>query len=71
MTVVGHLGRRAYATVADSTVRLAYQLHAPRERSTASPLVIAHGLFGNKNNWNSLGKALAVKLETPVSSPDP
>ncbi|CAI5438379.1 unnamed protein product [Caenorhabditis angaria] len=34
------------------------------------PLVIVHGLFGQKQNWNSVGKALHRKLEASVYAVD-
>ncbi|KAH8118142.1 alpha/beta-hydrolase [Phellopilus nigrolimitatus] len=30
------------------------------------PLLILHGLFGSKRNWQSIGKALAKRIERPV-----
>ncbi|CAG8555836.1 3083_t:CDS:10 [Ambispora leptoticha] len=37
------------------------RLHAPHE---SPPLVILHGLFGSKQNWKSLAKAFAQRLNT-------
>lgn len=34
--------------------------------SSAAPLVILHGLYGSKQNWRSLAKSLAQKLERDV-----
>jgi abhydrolase domain-containing protein 11 len=34
------------------------------------PLIILHGLFGSKQNWRSLGKSLAQKLESEVIAVD-
>ncbi|CAD5207105.1 unnamed protein product [Bursaphelenchus okinawaensis] len=34
------------------------------------PFVICHGLFGQKQNWNSVGKALAKRLDAPVYAID-
>lgn len=34
------------------------------------PLVILHGLFGSKQNWRSLGKAFAQRLQAPVYALD-
>lgn len=34
--------------------------------SSAPPLVILHGLYGSKQNWRSLAKTLAQRLERDV-----
>ncbi|PWN24612.1 alpha/beta-hydrolase [Jaminaea rosea] len=58
------------------TVDLAFEHHAPppSSSSTASTscksLVIAHGLFGSKQNWRSLSRSLASKLNLPVYAVD-
>eukprot|EP01006_Ploeotia_vitrea_P054084 TRINITY_DN67848_c5_g4_i1.p1 TRINITY_DN67848_c5_g4~~TRINITY_DN67848_c5_g4_i1.p1 ORF type:complete len:321 (-),score=22.56 TRINITY_DN67848_c5_g4_i1:1336-2298(-) len=38
--------------------------------SSSQPLVILHGLFGNKLNWRSVGTDLAVKTSAPTYSLD-
>ena len=60
----GRIPRRCFASFSDSDpVSLAYDLHrAPSSGSTRQgqgPLVILHGLYGSKQNWRSLSKALA------------
>ncbi|CAB3407193.1 unnamed protein product [Caenorhabditis bovis] len=40
------------------------------EFQNGTPLVIVHGLFGQKQNWNSVGKALHRKLEAPIYAVD-
>ncbi|KAI8819598.1 Alpha/Beta hydrolase protein [Fimicolochytrium jonesii] len=48
---------------------LSFQRFSPptgTARTSISPLVILHGLFGSKQNWRSLSKALASKLGTDV-----
>ncbi|KAI9096497.1 Alpha/Beta hydrolase protein [Phlyctochytrium arcticum] len=47
-----------------------YRPKTPQEGQTISPLVILHGLFGSKQNWRSLSKALATRLGTDVYSLD-
>jgi pimeloyl-ACP methyl ester carboxylesterase len=55
-----------------SPVELAYDLHAaPASTSTSNPdkrgaLVILHGLFGSKQNWRSLARALAQRTSRDV-----
>ncbi|KAL5504056.1 hypothetical protein ACEPAH_8129 [Sanghuangporus vaninii] len=56
--------RRLLSSV--SPVDLAYDIHAINPDSSKGPLIIAHGLFGSKRNWNSLGKQLAKQLQRPV-----
>lgn len=46
-----------------NTVPLAFNTYGDPAKDRASPpLVILHGLFGQKTNWNSVGKALQRKL---------
>ncbi|KAE8254420.1 hypothetical protein A4X13_0g3418 [Tilletia indica] len=58
------------------TVDLKYDLHKPSssveeeyEGGTAG-VVIAHGLFGSKQNWGSLGKSIAARTGLPVYALD-
>lgn len=57
------------STSADA-VKLAYHLYEPAQPSSASPLVILHGLFGSKSNWQSLSKAFARDLKRRVYALD-
>ena len=50
-----------------SPLKLNYDVTGDLENSTAPPLVILHGLFGNLLTWNSMSKALHQKLQSPVS----
>jgi pimeloyl-ACP methyl ester carboxylesterase len=38
--------------------------------ATSKPLFIVHGLFGSKQNWRSLSKALSQRLGTSVYAVD-
>ncbi|ORY86307.1 alpha beta hydrolase fold family [Protomyces lactucae-debilis] len=53
-----------------NTVKLAYKLHLPRipsdKTDVQSPLIIMHGLFGSKANWQSLAEAFANDLDRSV-----
>lgn len=51
-------------------VPLSFNRFSAPETDRNSPLVIVHGLFGQKTNWNSVGKALHKKLEAPVFAVD-
>lgn len=53
-----------------SPVPMTYTAYSTPETDRNTPLVIVHGLFGQKQNWNSVGKALHKKLEAPVYAVD-
>ncbi|KAF9898998.1 hypothetical protein BX616_003381 [Lobosporangium transversale] len=42
----------------------------PQEAAKSQPIVILHGLFGSKQNWKSLSKAMASRLNTQVIALD-
>ncbi|CAD6950937.1 unnamed protein product [Tilletia controversa] len=59
------------------TVDLKYDLHQPRSSPPAKEgegrpgaVVIAHGLFGSKQNWGTLGKSIAARTGLPVYALD-
>ncbi|KAI7899015.1 Alpha/Beta hydrolase protein [Cokeromyces recurvatus] len=56
------LQRRAYTA-------LSYHKYSIQS-STDSPILICHGLFGSKQNWSSLGKALSSRLHRDVYTID-
>ncbi|KAF0534977.1 alpha/beta hydrolase [Gigaspora margarita] len=63
---------RKHAT-ASNTVKLSFtQFDPPKlnESHESSPLIILHGLFGSKNNWRSLAKVFAQRLNTRVFTLD-
>ncbi|CAD7087012.1 unnamed protein product [Hermetia illucens] len=47
-----------------STVKLSYNVFGEPESDTP-PVVIMHGLFGSKQNWRSISKALQAKSRPP------
>ena len=53
-----------------STVKLAHIEHNPIKEGPTSgpPLMILHGLFGSKNNWQLLSKKIADRLNKQVRS---
>ncbi|CAI2294789.1 unnamed protein product [Caenorhabditis sp. 36 PRJEB53466] len=51
-------------------VPLTYTSYSSPEFDRNAPLIIVHGLFGQKQNWNSVGKALHRKLEAPIYAVD-
>ncbi|KAI6122227.1 alpha beta-hydrolase [Pisolithus croceorrhizus] len=54
-----------------SPVSLAYDEYIPPNgNATDRPLVILHGLFGSKRNWQSLSKAFMRDLQRPVYALD-
>ncbi|KAF9453441.1 alpha/beta-hydrolase [Macrolepiota fuliginosa MF-IS2] len=61
---------RSIRTITNSVV-LDYQLHAPANASEdKGPVLILHGLFGSKRNWNTLAQGLSADLERPVYALD-
>ncbi|CAG8700367.1 6346_t:CDS:2 [Cetraspora pellucida] len=63
---------RKYVTASD-TVKLSFtQFDPPKlnEPSECSTLIILHGLFGSKQNWRSLAKVFAQRLNTRVFTLD-
>lgn len=62
------LAFRYYSSTSLDTVPLAFH-HVPAEGADVKKdqsLVICHGLFGSKQNWRTLSKALAQKLRMQV-----
>ncbi|KAF9238539.1 alpha beta-hydrolase [Melanogaster broomeanus] len=54
-----------------SSVKLEYDEYLPTNgNKTERPLVILHGFFGSKRNWQSLSKAFSRDLERPVYTLD-
>ncbi|EJD06742.1 alpha/beta-hydrolase [Fomitiporia mediterranea MF3/22] len=47
-------------------VDLAHEIYSFNSHSSKGPLLIAHGLFGSKRNWTTLGKTFAKRLQRPV-----
>ncbi|KAG0283220.1 hypothetical protein BGZ96_012414, partial [Linnemannia gamsii] len=43
---------------------------SPQEQAKAQPIVVMHGLFGSKQNWKALSKAMAQRLNTRVLTVD-
>lgn len=41
--------------------------HSLGSSKAGKPLLIIHGFFGSKQNWNSLGKSLNARLNCPVA----
>ncbi|GAA5929560.1 hypothetical protein JCM3775_002375 [Rhodotorula graminis] len=63
--------RRTLAT-APVPVELSFEKQAPSAGSGSSraPLVVLHGLYGSKQNWRSLAKGMAAKLERDIYTLD-
>ncbi|KAG0378897.1 hypothetical protein BGX24_002452 [Mortierella sp. AD032] len=43
---------------------------SPNEDAKSQPIVVMHGLFGSKQNWKALSKAMAHRLNTRVLTVD-
>lgn len=50
---------RKYSSIA--SVKMAYTVYEEKAAETSSlpPLIIMHGLFGSKNNFRSIGRAIS------------
>ncbi|KAF8983084.1 hypothetical protein BGZ46_010903, partial [Entomortierella lignicola] len=56
-----------------SPVALAFKENpkpSPQNEAKSQPIVILHGLFGSKQNWGSLSKSIASRLNTRVFTVD-
>lgn len=49
---------------------LSYKKYMSDKRSDIDPVVIVHGLFGQKRNWQSIAKALLRELNTDIYAVD-
>jgi pimeloyl-ACP methyl ester carboxylesterase len=49
---------------------LAHTLTVPTTRTQSIPLVILHGLFGSKRNWNTISKALSNRIHSDIYALD-
>lgn len=66
------------AAATNKTVKLDFEAYEPTEeqlkkRRTEVPissLVVCHGLFGSKQNWRSLGRAMSARFGVPVFALD-
>ncbi|KAI9475523.1 MAG: Alpha/Beta hydrolase protein [Benjaminiella poitrasii] len=52
------------------SVLLNHEKYSMKSPSTESPIVICHGLFGSKQNWSSLAKAISSRLNRDVYTVD-
>ncbi|TFK27843.1 alpha/beta-hydrolase [Coprinopsis marcescibilis] len=51
-------------------IELDYIVHSPRTNNKDKAVVILHGFFGSKRNWNTISKALMERLQRPVYALD-
>jgi len=58
------------STSGSGPVKLAYTRYGSKKDKEMPPLVIAHGLFGQKTNWHSLCKMLHSKLHNQIYAVD-
>lgn len=53
------------------TIKMAYDKYEPKQLNKKMvPILIAHGLFGSKQNWKTMAKNLSQKLNTNVYALD-
>ncbi|XP_012287144.1 protein ABHD11 [Orussus abietinus] len=71
-----HIASRELHNVSENpaTVKLAYvsyeSMADTAEENSTAPIMIMHGLFGSKNNWNSLAKVIHQKTNRKVIAID-
>src|SRR5690242_1722863 len=66
------------AAATGKTVQLDFEAYEPsadqiakkRTEVPISALVVCHGLFGSKQNWRSLGRAMSARFGVPVFALD-
>ncbi|EKM75411.1 hypothetical protein AGABI1DRAFT_109477 [Agaricus bisporus var. burnettii JB137-S8] len=55
----------------NGTIQLDYQRYGPpTENEREGSLLILHGLFGSKRNWNTLAKGFSESLQVPIYTLD-
>ncbi|KAF1993542.1 alpha/beta-hydrolase [Amniculicola lignicola CBS 123094] len=59
-----------HASSSCRALALAYDLHNNGGKATGAPILILHGLFGNKKNHRSISKALSRDLHRPIYAVD-
>ncbi|XP_011633101.1 protein ABHD11 isoform X1 [Pogonomyrmex barbatus] len=57
-------------TVPIKLAYISYETLKESEQNAKEPIIIMHGLFGSKNNWNSLSKAIHLKTKRKVIAID-
>ncbi|KAK4706015.1 hypothetical protein P7C70_g188, partial [Phenoliferia sp. Uapishka_3] len=62
--------KRQLTTASRPTLSLASDSYAPSKPTRGGPVVILHGLYGSKQNWRSLAKGMANRLERDVHALD-
>ncbi|GAA5982466.1 hypothetical protein JCM10908_006659 [Rhodotorula pacifica] len=66
----GTAPRRGYALHTPEPVPLSSEKQASPSSSSQPPVVVLHGLFGSKQNWRSLAKGMAKRLDRDVITLD-
>jgi abhydrolase domain-containing protein 11 len=52
------------------SVNLAYNVYDKFDSNPKTELIVLHGLFGSKSNWNSLSKAFNMKMSRKIFAVD-
>jgi hypothetical protein len=70
-TIFSQSSRALYSTVSLSffkydTYKILKQKAPEGVKEKKQPLIICHGLFGSKQNWQSLAKAISIKSQCQV-----
>lgn len=56
----------AVPAAAPEPVQLSSEKHAAPSSSSQAPVIVLHGLFGSKQNWRSLAKGMAQRLDRDI-----
>ncbi|XP_017051853.1 protein ABHD11 [Drosophila ficusphila] len=64
------IAKRAYSSELPDPVELSFDLYTGESAETRPPLVTYHGLFGSKQNWRGISKALVRKVPRKVYAMD-
>jgi len=60
------LSRKEYSSEAPEPLELSFDLYTGENPETRPPLVTYHGLFGSKQNWRGISRALVRKVPRKV-----
>ncbi|XP_016922994.2 sn-1-specific diacylglycerol lipase ABHD11 [Drosophila suzukii] len=64
------LSRKEYSSEAPEPLELSFDLYTGENPETRPPLVTYHGLFGSKQNWRGISRALVRKVPRKVYAID-
>ncbi|XP_053979849.1 protein ABHD11 [Hylaeus anthracinus] len=66
----GHIRSKSTSVVPVKLAYASYESMKGTKNSSKHPIILMHGLFGSKNNWNSLSKAIHQQTDRKVITID-